>query len=216
MATQLLARHGIVTRETVGSEAVAGGFSAIYQVLRAMEDAGRVRRGYFVAGLGGAQFAMAAALDMLRAMREPPDQASTVVLAATDPANPYGTVLPWPSAGAESEPAASGRGPIRNVGALIILVDGHAAAYLRRGERELLLFTPATEPGRSRTAREVARMLLTLAGAREEARRGMLVGQINGEPASNHPLAGVFVEEGFMATAMGLQAKPRPAPRVSA
>src|SRR6185436_13613062 len=83
MAQQLLARHGLVTRETVASEAVTGGFSAIYQVLKAMEDAGRVRRGYFVAGLGAAQFAMPAALEMLRGMREPPDTPRTIALAAT-------------------------------------------------------------------------------------------------------------------------------------
>ena len=211
MASQLLTRHGIVTRETVAAEAVAGGFTAVYQVLRAMEEAGRIRRGYFVAGLGGAQFAMPAALDLLRAMREPPDEPNTVVLAATDPANPYGTVLKWPVADAAQ--AQSGRGPVRGVGAVTILVDGNAAAYLRRGERELLLFTPETEPDRSRVARQVAGMLLGLAASRDEARRGMLIVEINGEPAATVALAGAFLEEGFIATAMGLQAKPvRPRP----
>jgi ATP-dependent helicase Lhr and Lhr-like helicase len=208
MAGQLLARHGIVTRETVSAEAVAGGFTAVYQVLRAMEEAGRIRRGYFVAGLGGAQFAMPAALDMLRAVREPPDEPSTVVLAATDPANPYGTLLKWPAGSGESDGSPAGRGPARSVGAVTIIVDGSAAGYLKRGERELLLFTPQSEPGRSRTARQVARMLLQLAGARDEARRGMLIAEINGEPAATSPLAGAFVEEGFVASAMGLQARP--------
>jgi ATP-dependent Lhr-like helicase len=207
MASQLLTRHGIVTRETVAAEAVTGGFTAVYQVLRAMEDAGRIRRGYFVAGLGGAQFAMPAALDLLRAMRERPDQPNTVALAATDPANPYGRVLKWPAA-VDGEPAQGGRGPVRGVGAVTILVDGSAAAYLRRGERELLLFTPETEPDRSRVARQVARMLLRLAASRDEARRGMLIAEINGEPAATVALAGAFVDEGFVATAMGLQAKP--------
>ena len=205
MASQLLARHGIVTRETVAAAAVAGGFTAVYQVLRAMEDAGRIRRGYFVAGLGGAQFAMPAALEMLRSMREPPDEPATVVVAATDPANPYGTILKWP---AGSEPAAAGRGPVRSVGALTILVDGSAAGYLRRGERELLLMAPDTEPDRSRVARQVARMLMQLAGGRDEARRGMLIAEINGEPAAAIPLAQAFIDEGFIATAMGLQARP--------
>jgi ATP-dependent Lhr-like helicase len=207
-ATQLLARHGIVTRETVSAEAVAGGFSAVYQVLRAMEDAGRIRRGYFVSGLGGAQFAMPAALDMLRAMREPPDEPNPIVLAATDPANPYGAILKWPSPAGGSATASTGRGPVRSVGAVTILVDGSAAGYLRRGERELLLFAPETEPGRSRTTRAVARLLLQLANGRDEARRGMLIAEINGEPAVQSPLAGVFVDEGFIVTAMGLQAKP--------
>jgi ATP-dependent Lhr-like helicase len=206
MANQLLTRHGIVTREIVASEAVTGGFTAVYQVLRAMEEAGRIRRGYFVAGLGGAQFAMPAALDMLRSMRELPDEPSTVVLAATDPANPYGTIIPWPSPSDDS--TTKGRGPVRTVGAIVIIVDGAAAAYLKRGERELLLFTPSVEPDRTRVSRAVAKMLIQLAGARDDARRGMLVAEINGEPASTHPIADVFSQEGFVTTAMGLQARP--------
>ena len=87
-AHQLLTRHGVITRETVAAEAVAGGFSAVYQVLKAMEDAGRIRRGYFVAGLGAAQFAMPAALDLLRSMRDVPEEPRTVVMAATDPTFP--------------------------------------------------------------------------------------------------------------------------------
>ena len=152
IAQQLLTRHGIVTRETTASEGVAGGFSAVYQVLKAMEDTGRVRRGYFVAGLGGAQFALPAALDQLRSMREPPEEPRAVIVAATDPANPYGSTLKWPE-------RTSG-GPTRIAGALVVLVDGFLAAYLRRGERELLLFAPETEPQRSRLIRrdrEVAR-----------------------------------------------------------
>jgi ATP-dependent Lhr-like helicase len=207
MANQLLTRHGIVTREIVASEAVAGGFTAVYQVLRAMEEAGRIRRGYFVSGLGGAQFALPAALDMLRSMRELPDDPSTVVLAATDPANPFGTILPWPST-SDDVTAAKGRGPVRTVGAIVIIVDGAAAAYLKRGERELLLFVPAVEPDRTRVARSVAKMLMQLAGARDEARRGMLIGDINGEAAATHPIADVFSQEGFVTTAMGLQARP--------
>src|SRR4030095_6701931 len=96
LAQQLLARHGIVTREIAASENLPGGFSAVYQVLKALEDAGRIRRGYFVGGLGGAQFALPAALDRLRSMREPADTSQTLVLAATGPANPYGATLKWP------------------------------------------------------------------------------------------------------------------------
>jgi hypothetical protein len=92
-AQQLLTRHGVITRETVASESIAGGFTAVYDVLKAMEDAGRVRAGYFVAGLGAAQFAMPAALDRLRSFRDTPDDTRTVVLAATDPANPYGSIV---------------------------------------------------------------------------------------------------------------------------
>src|SRR5688572_32082488 len=99
----------------------------------------------------------------------------------------------------------TGRGPTRTVGSLVILVDGFAAAYVRRGERDLVLFAPDSEPQRSRVIREVARMLLQLAGNREEGRRGMLIGEINGVPAAEHPSARVFIEEGFATTAMGLQ-----------
>jgi ATP-dependent Lhr-like helicase len=212
-AQQMLSRHGVVTRETVATEAVAGGFSAVYQVLKAMEDAGRIRRGYFVAGLGAAQFAMPAALDLLRSLREPPDTPRTVVMAATDPANPYGTMLKWPTVTSEAgdRPNApvtdTGRGPTRSVGALVILVDGLAAGYLRRGERELLLFAPPVEPRRSQIIREVARMLLYLAGSRDESRRGMLIAEINGDAATSHPAARIFIEEGFAAGALGLQAR---------
>ena len=203
VAQQLLSRHGIVTRETVTAESVAGGFSAVYQVLKAMEDAGRIRRGYFVARLGAAQFAMPAALNLLRSRRDVPETPRTVVLAATDPANPYGAIVTWPEL---ADAATAGRGPTRTAGALVVLVDGHAAAYLRRGERELLLFLPEAEPSRSRVGREVARMLLHLASTRDE-RRGMLIAEINGAPAATHPAAGLLVDEGFAATAMGLQAR---------
>jgi ATP-dependent helicase Lhr and Lhr-like helicase len=198
MARQLLTRYGVVTRETVAAEAVAGGFSAVYQVLKAMEDTGHIRRGYFVAGLGAAQFALPPALDLLRSMREAPENARTVVLAATDPANPYGAIMKWP----DLSVVDAGRGPTRTVGALVILVDGAAAGYLRRGERELLLFLPEVEPRRSQVTREVARMLLHLAH-----RRGMLITEINGQVATAHPSARVFLEEGFVASAMGLQAR---------
>jgi ATP-dependent helicase Lhr and Lhr-like helicase len=213
MAQQLLTRHGVITRETVASEALAGGFSAVYQVLRAMEEAGRIRRGYFVAGLGAAQFAMPAAVDLLRSMRDIPDDPRTVVLAATDPANLYGSILPWPelpqvpSVDASAKSTVEAGRPTRSVGARTILVDGKAAAYLRRGERDLLLFLPDAEPRRSHVVREIARMLMHLAGAREEGRRGMLIVDINGDAATAHPAARLFIEEGFAATAMGLQSR---------
>ncbi|MFN2503488.1 MAG: DEAD/DEAH box helicase, partial [Acidimicrobiales bacterium] len=105
LAGALLERHGVLTREAVRGEGHPGGFSAVYPVLRALEEAGRVRRGYFVAGLGGAQFALPGAVDRLRA--RPPDEHVAVLLAATDPANPYGVALPWPQPGAS--PRSEGR-----------------------------------------------------------------------------------------------------------
>jgi hypothetical protein len=159
-----------------------------------------------VAGLGAAQFALAAALDRLRSLRDAPESPNTVVLAATDPANPYGAIVPWPVSH-HGDSAATGRGPTRSAGALVILVDGYSAGYLRRGERELLVFAPDTEPLRSRLLRETARALMRLAAFREEGRRGMLIAEINGAPASSYPAIRLFIEEGFAATAMGLQAR---------
>jgi ATP-dependent Lhr-like helicase len=211
MAQQLLTRHGIVTRETVAAEAVAGGFTAVYDVLKAMEDTGRVRRGYFVAGLGAAQFAMPAALDLLRSMRDAPEEPRSVILAATDPANPYGGIVKWPdtsSSGTSGEGTDGGRGPTRSVGALVVLVDGAAAAYLRRGERELLLFLGDAEPQRSRTGRAVARTLVDLSRGREPGRRGLLIAEINGVAATTHPAARLFVDEGFAIGATGLHVRP--------
>ena len=105
------------------------------------------------------------------------------------------------------ESRISSRGPTRSVGARVILVNGFLAGYLRRGERELLLFLPETEPQRSQFLGEVARTLFHLAVAREESRRGMLLAEINGEAAVRHPASRVFVEQGFTPTAMGLQAR---------
>jgi ATP-dependent Lhr-like helicase len=225
IAQQLLTRHGVVTRETVAAESIPGGFSAVYAVLKAMEEAGRIRRGYFIGGLGGAQFALPAAVDLLRSFRDIPEEPRHMVLAATDPANPYGAVVKWPLDSARDArvrpvdraqgKASSAEAPTRSVGGRVIMVDGFAAAYLRRGESELILFAPEAEPRRSRTIREVAVALLELASAREQGRQGMLITDINGESASTHPAADLFVAEGFATTAMGLQAR-FPGPRAKA
>ena len=97
LTQQLLARHGVLTREAVSAESVPGGFGIVYPVLKGLEEHGRIRRGYFVAGLGATQFALPGALDLLRSMRDAPDEVEVAVLAATDPANPYGATLRWPS-----------------------------------------------------------------------------------------------------------------------
>ena len=123
-----------------------------------MEEHGRIRRGYFVAGLGATQFAMPGALDLLRSLRDAPDDPEVVVLAATDPANPYGAALRWPKKPADHDAASgaasgasadAGRGPTRSVGATVILVNGALAAYLPRGDRQLVTFLPDAEPDRS-------------------------------------------------------------------
>src|SRR4029077_8505345 len=97
IAQQLLARHGVLTREALTSELIPGGFASVYPVLKAMEESGRLRRGYFVAGLGATQFALPGAGDLLRSLRDTPDETEIAILAATDPANPYGATLKWPS-----------------------------------------------------------------------------------------------------------------------
>ncbi len=122
-AQQLLSRYGVVTRDVAAAEGISGGFSAVYDVLKALEDAGRIRRGYFVGGVGATQFALPSALDLLRSLRETPDDPETVALAATDPGNPYGTLLPWP---ADPERADAGPAFAKGVGAAGPLRQGSA------------------------------------------------------------------------------------------
>ena len=184
MARQLLARHGVLTREAMNIESVPGGYSAVYDVLRAMEDAGRVRRGLFVEGLGAAQFALPAALDVLRSVRDPEETPLVVTLAATDPANPYGGILKWPAS------PDGGRGATRSVGTRVVLVDGELTAWLSRGDRQMLVWLPEDEPQRSRAARALASELARLADA-AYGRQGLLVAEINGVAIAGHPLESI-------------------------
>ncbi|MDQ1402324.1 MAG: ATP-dependent helicase Lhr and Lhr-like helicase [Actinomycetota bacterium] len=133
VAGVLLDRHGVLTREAARGEGIPGGFASVYPVLRAMEEAGRIRRGYFVAGLGGAQFALPGAVDRLRAFRDrtPDGVPQIVVLAATDPANAYGLSIPWPV-----------KGPQRAAGAYVVLLDGLASLYVDKGGRGLTALRP--------------------------------------------------------------------------
>jgi ATP-dependent helicase Lhr and Lhr-like helicase len=200
LAQQLLSRYGVMTREVAAAEGIAGGFSAVYDVLKALEDAGRVRRGYFVGGVAATQFALPAALELMRTLKDAPDEPEVVTLAATDPANPYGTMLKWPA----TPEAAAGRGPTRSVGALVLLVNGLLAAYVSRGARQLTTFLPDDEPQRSTVARGVARRL-----ARFGIEGGILIDEINGAPAGEHPLAPFLVDAGFHPSAMGFQLRHR-------
>jgi len=192
LAHQLLARYGIIVRESAAVESVPGGFSAIYPVLKAMEESGRIRRGYFVAGFGATQFGSAGALDLLRSNREEPDEPETVMLAATDPANPYGALLKWPAAGLMRVPGAS-----------VILVNGMLGAYVGRGEKQLSVFLPEDEPMRGTVAREIARVLASL--VTNGMRRAMLISEINDAPASKSDLGSYLAEAGFAVTGMGYQ-----------
>jgi ATP-dependent Lhr-like helicase len=207
VAQQLLARHGVVTREAVMAEAIPGGFGSVYPVLKAMEEKGRLRRGYFVSGLGATQFALPGALDLLRSLRDAPDEAEVVVLAATDPANPYGASLKFPAFAAGT--ASAGRGPTRTVGATVILVDGALVAYLARGDRQLLVFLPDAEPERSKAGRAIARALLDRAREGGDTPRGMLIEEIDGAPAALHPMAPYLTDAGFRSGAMGFSAASR-------
>jgi ATP-dependent Lhr-like helicase len=203
-AQQLLARHGVLTREAAGSETSTGGFGVVYPVLKALEESGKIRRGYFVAGLGATQFALPGALDLLRSLRGPSlgdAETEVVVLSATDPANPYGAAIKFP-------PASAGRGATRSVGATVILVNGALGAYLARGDRLLLTFLPDAEPQRSRTAQAIARALRErsrMPVGEDLAPRGMLIEEIDGVPPSAHPMAPYLARIGFLSGAMGFQ-----------
>lgn len=213
-AQQLLVRHGIVTREVTAIEQLPGGFSTVYPVLRRLEETGRVRRGYFVSRLGAAQFAQPGAVDLLRAARDDTDTPAVVTLAATDPANPYGAILPWPGwTGANdpspepdaNRPASSPLRASRSAGARVILVDGLLTAWIARGDRSMLVALPPDDPDRSRVARALARELVQLAHDAPEGSRGWLIEEINGLPAAQEPVARYLQDAGFAATAFGLQ-----------
>ena len=198
LAKVLLERYGVLTREAVHAEDIAGGFSAVYSVLGAMESAGRIRRGYFVAGLGGAQFALAGADERLRSLREPGESPEICVLASTDPANAYGAALPWPERpGTRLARAANTR---------VVLVDGALAAYLGKDARTVWTFLPEDEPERSQVAAAVAR---ALAGLVNVARRTLLVGQIDGVDAQVSPLTRTLEQAGFSMTTQGLFIRAR-------
>ncbi|MCS7476551.1 ATP-dependent helicase [Umezawaea endophytica] len=197
-AEAFLERHGVLTRGALDTERVTGGFSGVYKVLRAMEESGQVVRGYVVEGLGAAQFAARGAVDRLRALSRPPGQdhlgtPEAVVLAASDPAQPYGAALDWPA------PVGDGKHrPARKAGALTVLVDGVAVLYVERGGRSLLSFTE--DEGTLRAAAQ------SLSRAVRDGWLGHLaVQRTDGENALGTRLAGVLQEAGFRATPKGLR-----------
>jgi ATP-dependent Lhr-like helicase len=197
LATQLLARHGVVTREAVRSEGIGGGFATVYPALKALEEAGRARRGYFVAGLGGLQFAHPEALERLRLVRDgAPDGAEGrgTVLAATDPANPYGAALPWPS--------VEGGRPRRAAGVYVGLVDGALAAFLGRDAREVEVFLPEHEPDRSRTGRAVAEAIRDWA---IRTGRSVIGSSAAGAPLGRSPVAPYLSAAGLIAWGPGFR-----------
>jgi ATP-dependent Lhr-like helicase len=215
LALQLLNRYGILTRESVAAENVPGGFSAVYDVLKALEESGRIRRGYFVAGLGATQFALPAAVDLLRQLRTPPpeEKPEFVQLAATDPANPYGSVLRWsdlPVAEEDSETAP--RILTRAAYAEVILRNGQLVAWLRRGNPNILVFLPVEEPERSQTAAGLAHFLCWRGQdrMRQSAHQGVLITTINGQPVAAHPMARFLMDAGFHPGPLGMHLRRLP------
>ena len=201
LAAQLVERYGILTREMVGAEGVTGGFSGLYPVLKAMEEAGKIRRGYFVAGLGAAQFAAAGAEDRLRevgdfgASRESDGQIEeqqVVILAATDPANPYGSALRWP----ERDESAR---PQRTAGARVFLHEGKLAGYLGRTGQHLMTFVPRDEPDRGRTITALIAGLLKIA----QGGQPVYLTRIDGGPTGDSVLSSELVKAGFVPTTKG-------------
>jgi ATP-dependent helicase Lhr and Lhr-like helicase len=192
LALGLLDRHGVLVREAVMAEGLEGGFSAVYPMLRALEEAGRIRRGYFVAGLGAAQFALAGALDRLRSVREPAASTGDVpdvhLLAAADPANPYGAAVPWPRRGETDK-----RPLQRAAGASVVLVDGLAALYLDRGGSSLQTLPAFDDPAVAEAALSALRGLLA-----DGSRRELLVSRVDGEPVGRSPWYETLLRAGFV------------------
>jgi ATP-dependent Lhr-like helicase len=193
---QLLARHPIVMRETAIAENIPGGYPMLYPALKTLEENGSIRRGMFVAGMGAAQFAHSSAIDMLRTLRTEPDRPEALHLAACDPANPYGSLLPWPG---------ENHGMARAAGASVVLIDGLLAAFLRRRNPAIRVLLPENEPERTRFARQLATTLAEVAIRRQTRRSGLLIGEINDAPARDHFLARFLEEAGFVPSPLGLQ-----------
>ncbi|MDN3905913.1 ATP-dependent helicase [Arthrobacter sp. YD2] len=194
-AELMLDRYGVVTRGSVASEGTVGGFALLYRVLARLEEMGRCRRGYFIEQLGAAQFAVPATVDRLRSFSEDAQlkapEPAAVALAATDPANPYGAALPWPS-------LDGGHRPGRKAGALVVLVDGNLALYAERGGKTLLTFTEDPE-------------LLQLSAAalvqiiRRGAAEKMAIEKVNGADILDTEAARALTAAGFYTTPKGLR-----------
>ena len=187
LAELLLERYGILTREQVIAEGVPGGFAALYEALTQLETLGVARRGYFIEGLGGAQFAIPGAVERLRSQAQPrPDEQPALVLAATDPAQPYGAALPWPRRSERPR-----RGPARAAGAHVVLIGGEPALYLERGGKALLTLV---EPGEERLSRALEALADHVRAGRI---RRVALERVDGEPVVGSELEPLLVELGF-------------------
>jgi ATP-dependent Lhr-like helicase len=182
IAELLLERYGVLTREQVLAEGVPGGFSGIYPELSQLETMGTARRGYFVEGLGGAQFALPGAVERLRAL--PDSEPEPLVLAAVDPAQPYGAALAWP-------PRETDRRPTRVAGAYVVLAGGEPIVYLERGGRGLQTLVGADDP------RLQAALEALVAHVRAGRIKRVGLEKVDGEPAMTSPLAPMLGALGF-------------------
>jgi ATP-dependent Lhr-like helicase len=185
-AELLLERYGIVTREQVLAEGIPGGFSMLYDALGQLETLGVCRRGYFIEGLGGAQFALPGAVERLRAQRTD-EETPPVVLAATDPAQPYGASLPWPKRDDER------RKPARVAGAYVVLAKAEPVVYVERGGRGLVTLVDAGDP-RVRPALGALAAFVTAGRGRK-----LSLEKVDGEAVVGSPWEGLLVELGFRA-----------------
>jgi ATP-dependent Lhr-like helicase len=181
-AELMLERYGIVTRETVLAEGVPGGFSSLYGELSNLEMLGTARRGYFVEGLGGAQFALAGAVERLRGL--PQGEGDYLLLAATDPAQPYGAALPWPK-------RPEGRRPARTPGAFVLLRDGNPVLYVERGGKGIVRLVELEGEELAAAVAEVA----------EAARAGQVpklgIERLDGEPVIGSGHEQTLIAAGF-------------------
>ncbi len=232
LARTLLDRHGILIRGAVAAERVPGGFAAIYPVLRAMEDAGQCRRGYFVEGLGAAQFALPGAVDRMRALaaeagpgetpadpwaragdkgagwhapgflrndNQPAPGPGVTVLAAGDPASPFGAALPWPERPGE---APGGHRPGRKAGSLVVLAGGELVLYVERGGKTLLSWS--SDPA------VLGPAAAALAGAARGGALGRLtIERADGSAVQDSPLAQALEQAGFRPTPRGLRLRAK-------
>jgi ATP-dependent helicase Lhr and Lhr-like helicase len=185
LAELLLERQGIVTRDGVRGEGIPGGYGAVYADLRALETLGLCRRGYFVEGLGGAQFALGGAVERIRELRERGEDADTLVLAAADPAQPYGAALPWPK--------RAGARAARVAGAYVVSLGGEPVLYVERGGRSLV---PLRDPDESWLRPALAALVAHVRGG---GAKRLAVERFDGEPVAESDAMPLLVEAGFLA-----------------
>ena len=182
LAELMLERHGIVARETAIAEGIPGGFASIYGELQNLEMLGTARRGYFVEGLGGAQFALPGAVERLRSL--PRAEGTLQVLAATDPANPYGATLSWPKLEGQRRPA-------RTAGAYVMLRDGEPLLYVERGGKGILRLQQLSDDELSAALAELA------AAARDGLIEKLAIEKLDGEPVIGSGMEAALIEAGF-------------------